>query len=429
MNTETVDVAIVGGGPAGLAAATALRAGGAGTVVVLERDAQCGGAAGHCGHRTFGLRETGRLLGGARYAERLVDAAAAAGASIRTQHTVRALEDGPTLDVVSPHGRLRLSARRVILATGARETPRSARLVPGDRPIGVLTTGALQEFIARERLLPFRRPVIVGTELVGLSGLLTCRQNGISPVAVIESAPRPLGPWPLTMLPALLGLPRYLGAEIVGIQGGPRVEAVSIREASGHIRHIECDGVLFTGRFVPELTLAEAAGLLPMPRTGFLAVDQFGRTTNPSIFAAGNGVRPIETAGWCWREGRRVAACVMADLSRQLPMPDTGTSVEAGPGIRFVIPTRVWPGPGALGSKHLHIRLPAPFEGRLVVRHQGRAIWHQAVRSRAERRILIPIAQLGTRDMRGALKLTLERERPARRSATAPAAVTTEGLR
>ena len=426
MPSEAVDVAVVGGGPAGLAAAATLRAAGAATVVVLERDAQCGGAAGHCGHRTFGLRETGRLLSGAHYIERLVDAAMAAGVSIRTQHTVRALEEGPALDVVSPQGRLRLSARRVILATGARETPRSARLVSGDRPLGVLTTGALQEFVYRERLLPFRRPVIVGTELVGLSSLLTCRKHGIRPVAVIEGAPGPLARWPLTMFPALLGLPQYFGVEILEIQGGSRVEAVSIRDGTGQIRRIECDGVLFTGRFVPEWTLAEAAGLLRTPRTAALPVDQFGRTADPRIFAAGNGVRAIESAGWCWSEGRTVAACVMADLSGRLPAPETGTNIEAGPGIRFATPSRVWPGAAGLGFRHLQLRLSERFDGRLIVRQQGRSLWHRTLRSSAERRILIPIAQLGFPETGGTLTLTLERERAATRRAAVPTAASTE---
>lgn len=399
---------MVGGGPAGLAAATALRAAGAGRVVLLERDAQCGGAAGHCGHRTFGVREAGRLLTGSGYARRLVAAALAAGVDIRTHHTVRAIEDGPTLDVLSPGGRTRIAAGRIVLATGARETPRSARMVSGSRPLGVLSTGALQEYVYRERLLPFRRPVIVGTELVGLSSLLTCRKHGIRPVAVIETASRSIARWPLPLFPLLLGIPRHLGAEILDIEGEPRVEAVVIRDRSGQVRRIGCDGIVFTGRFVPEWSLAAAAGLLDRPRTGALPVDQFGRTANRHIFAAGNGVRPIETAAWCWNEGRTVAACVMADLAGQLPAPETGTAVETGPGLRFVTPSRIWPIAAGPGSKHLQLRLSDRFRGRLVARHQGKVLWQRTLSSTAERRLLLPIGKLLPFAAGGTVTVTLE---------------------
>lgn len=433
---------MVGGGPAGLAAATALRAAGAGTVVLLERDAQCGGAAGHCGHRTFGLREAGRLLTGSGYAERLVAAALAAGVDIRTHHTVRAIEDksaqeGPTLDVLSPGGRTRIAARRVVLATGAREMPRSARMVAGSRPLGVLSTGALQEYLYRERLLPFRRPVIVGTELVGLSSLMTCRKHGIRPVAVIETAPRPLARWPFTLFPLLLGIPRHLGAEILDIEGEPRVEAVVIRDRSGQTRRIGCDGIVFSGRFVPEWTLAASAGLLGRPRSGALPVDQFGRTAHPHIFAAGNGVRPIETAAWCWSEGRTVAACVMADLAGRLPAPETGTTVETGPGLRFVTPGRIWPIAEGPGCTHLQLRLSERFKGRLVVRHQGRTLWQRALSSTAERRLLVPIGKLLPFAAGGTVTVTLEPSglqaphRSSERDATRPlpAGVGREALR
>src|SRR5690606_17614507 len=111
--------------------------------------------------------------------------ARAAGVDVRLRHSVVALHPGGTLDIASPDGPLRLSAARVILATGTRETPRSARLISGTRPIGVVNTGALQAYIQLNALKPFERPLVVGTELVSLSSLATCRSHGIRPVAMI----------------------------------------------------------------------------------------------------------------------------------------------------------------------------------------------------------------------------------------------------
>lgn len=154
---ERADVAVIGGGPAGLAAATRLRELGVEKVILLERDGACGGATRHCGHPAFGLRETRRLMTGGRYAARLEAAARARGVDIRTRHAVRAVAGGVHLDVISPAGRGEIDADRVVLATGARESPRSARLVGGERPLGIMTTGTLQSCLYLEGLRPLDR--------------------------------------------------------------------------------------------------------------------------------------------------------------------------------------------------------------------------------------------------------------------------------
>src|SRR5581483_25750 len=174
-NRVFVDVAVISGGPAGIGAALELRRRGVKRVTVLDREARAGGIPRHCGHRSFGWREFGRLLRGPAYAGKLAAAAIKAGVEIRTLHTVVGMREAGRLDVATPNGGVEIQAARVIIATGARETPLAARLISGDRLVGCITTGTLQSFLYLYDLIPFRRPVILGTEIVTLSALLSCR--------------------------------------------------------------------------------------------------------------------------------------------------------------------------------------------------------------------------------------------------------------
>src|SRR5882724_5146036 len=339
-----VDVAIVGAGPAGLAAALALRRCGVARIVVLEREDEGGGIPRHCAHSPFGLREFGRIMTGPAYARRLVAAAIEAGAELRTRTSVVALGADGQLELATEAGTSTLAARRIIIATGARETPRAARLIGGERPQGVLNTGALQSFVHLQHLLPFRRPVIVGTELISLSAVLTCLTAGARPAAVIEPGDRPVARRPLDLFPRLCGIPMYYGTTLVDIRGKDRVSVVTIRRRDGTLREIACDGVLFTGRFVPEASLVRASHLAFDPGSGGPAIDQWGRCSDPACFAAGNLLRPVETAGWCHREGTAIGRSVAHDLSRGLPGPDPALAVRRGDGIKLAVPQRIVPG-------------------------------------------------------------------------------------
>ena len=179
-------VTIVGAGPAGLTAARVLAEAGLTDVLVLEREAAAGGLPRFCDHPGWGMLDLHGLYSGPRYARELT--ARATGAEIRTGATVLALE-GTRLRLSTQQGPETLESRVVLLATGIRETPRGPRLISGTRPWGVTTTGAFQA-LAQAGLPPFRRPVIIGSELVAFSAILTARAAGIRPAALIEAAPR-----------------------------------------------------------------------------------------------------------------------------------------------------------------------------------------------------------------------------------------------
>jgi NADPH-dependent 2,4-dienoyl-CoA reductase/sulfur reductase-like enzyme len=406
MIEEACDVAIVGAGPAGLAAAERLARAGA-RVVVLDREASPGGIPRHCDHPPFGLREFGRLMKGPSYAARLVERAAAAGADIRASHSVSALHPGGKLDLTTPAGLRRLNASAVLLATGVRETPRSARLIGGTRPAGVMTTGALQALVHLERRAPFRRPIILGTELVSFSAILTCRHGGIAPVAMIEPNARPTAWRTAPLLPCLLGIPVHFRTDLVAIHGEARVEGVTLSRG-GETFDLACDGVIVSGRFRPEAALLRASHLAVDPHSGGPEIDGFGRCSDPAYFAAGNLLRPVETAGWSWREGRAAGDFIGRALEGRLPDRADALPLEiASDALKLVVPQLVDPrqaDPGAL----VQLRVARPVSGVLSLRRDGVEVWRRRLRALPERRVTFPVSVLRGRMGSGAFTLHVE---------------------
>lgn len=388
------DVLIVGGGPAGVAAALELRRQGVARVVLLEREPHLGGATRHCSHSPFGMREFGRVYLGAAYGRRLEAEIARAGVELRTGHSVVRIEPDGQLHVTSPRGVETLAAKRLLIATGIRETPRAAHLVSGDRPVGVVTTGALQAYVAFHGLMPFRRPLIVGSELVSLSAVLTCKSHGARPVAMIEPGPHPLAPGPLMAFPRLMGVPFHAGAELVDIKGVTRVEEATVRLADGTVRVFACDGVLLTGRFTPESALLRQSAIGVDAGSSGPAIDPFGRTADPHVFAAGNLLRAVETGGWSFREGRAVGRAMAEDLARGEAGDDADALIPVtfDPPIKLVVPGLIRRGARAMPAfPDFQLRFLRRARGRLALLIDGCETWSARGAWMPERRILVPI--------------------------------------
>lgn len=382
------DILIVGAGPAGLAAATVLAS--KARVTVLDREKSAGGIPRHCGHYPFGLHEFHRLMKGPAYAGALVERALNAGVRIETGVNVVRLLPGPRVVVTGDAGVSELGAERVLLATGVRESSRAQRLIGGEKPGGVLSTGALQGLVYLEGRRPFRRPVVLGTELVSFSALMTCAHVGIRPVAMIEPGAAVTARWPSALFPRLKGIPLHLATTIRAIEGRERVERVRLLGPEGE-RVLETDGVIVSGQFRPEAALLAESHIERDASTGGPVVDGYGRCSDPAYFAAGNLLRPVETAGWCWAEGQAVGHAIVADLAGGLPDPQAGRVGLTGDALQWVVPQRVQPSSRDQAFRHFQLRVARPVSGRLSVRVDGREVAARNIRTRPERRIGLPV--------------------------------------
>jgi thioredoxin reductase len=339
---EWADVAVVGGGPAGLTAAMALRRAGAGRVVVLDREAELGGIPRHARHQGFGIRDLRRALTGPEYAARLAEGAAASGAELRSSAQVTAWSVDGDLEVTSPGGRSIMGARAVVLATGCRERPRSARLVPGSRPQGVVTTGMLQQLVYLHGQRPGHRAVIAGAEHVSFSALLTLAHGGARAVAMTtdHAAHQSLAAfrWAAALR---FRTPLLTRTAVSAIRGRRRVEAVELTDLdSGRTREVPCDLVVFTADWIPDHELAAVGGAELDPLTRGPAVDPSLRTTRAGLFAAGNVLHGAETADVAALSGRHVAAAVTRHLEGE-PWPRSRIAIRCVEPLGWIAPNAI----------------------------------------------------------------------------------------
>jgi len=388
-----VDVLVVGGGPAGLSAARAARRGGAARVLVVEREDEAGGVPRHCAHSGFGLRDLHRLMGGPAYARRITALARDAGVEIATRTMVTGWTPDGSARVTGPGGPAVVRVGAVVLATGARERPRAARLVPGDRPAGVLTTGELQQRVHLHHMDIGRRAVVVGAEHVSYSACLTLRDAGVRTVGMVTEWGRHQS-WGVFAAVTARGLrvPLWTATTVTAIRGHGRVEAVELTDlTSGRTRIVEADTVVFSGDWIPENELARTAAVTVDTASLGPAVDQFGATSAAGVFAAGNLVHPAETADVAARMAR-CAGDAAASWARGERAAGGGVPVVAEPPLRWVWPATVTPGRPAADRV---IARTTRFVGRaaVVVEQAGRPLARQRVRAAAPNRSLTVAAR------------------------------------
>lgn len=380
---NAIDVAIIGAGPAGLTAATHLARSTLLNVVVLERESEPGGIPRHSDHPGYGIRDLKKFMTGPAYARRLAAEALEAGVTIRTNTTVTGWAADTTLELTSQGGREQLEARAVILATGARERPRAARLIPGDRGAGVYTTGHLQNIVHLKGGRVGRRAVVVGAELVSYSAVLTLRQAGCATALMTtrHAVPESYGLFNIAARTPLLGARIATRTRLSRIIGTSHVTAVEIENIDTGVREtIECDTVVLTGDWIPDHELAFAAGLDIDPGTRGPLVDTALRTSRAGVFAVGNLVHPVDTADVAAIDGRHVAGQVAAYLGGKQP-GGRGVRVEVEAPLRWVAPGIIRPNDPQPARNRLLLwtdeRVRRP---EVIARQDGRIIGHTSVR-------------------------------------------------
>jgi thioredoxin reductase len=338
LKIQSPTVAIIGGGPAGLSAAKMLAKAGV-DVTVYEREASAGGIPRHADHPGYGIRDRKRFMGGPKYARVLVEEVRKAGATIATRACVTGWADEDTLEATTPQGRILIRPKVFCFATGARERPRPARMIPGDRAAGVLTTGQLQNMVHLHHQEVGKRAVIVGAELVSWSAALTLQEAGCRTAALISRYPKGEAYRLFTTPGGIFFRTRVITeSQVVAVHGRGRVSGVEIENlATGERSTIDCDTVVFTGDWIGDYELLRSGGVVLDPASSSPIVDAAMRTSRKGVFAVGNINHPVETADVVAIEGQ-VAAARILDHLNGIGVPAEGVAIKVEAPLRWISP-------------------------------------------------------------------------------------------
>lgn len=390
VQTQAFDVVVIGGGPAGMAAALAAHKAGA-CVAIVERERHLGGILRQCIHPGFGLSHFKQELTGPEYAQRFIDQVFETDIVLFLDSMVLGIDSGEdtgagdpstgeaagaaavhTVTLMSPAGMLQLTGRAVVLAMGCRERTRSEIKIPGSRPAGVFTAGLAQRYINIENLKPGSHAVILGSGDIGLIMARRCTLEGISVEGVYELMPYANG-LRRNVKNCLndFGIPLHLSTTVTRVIGHDRVEAVEVSQVDEHLapipgteRVVPCDTLLLSVGLIPENELSVAVGVELDPRTRGAVVDQSLQTGVPGIFTCGNVLHVHDLADNVTTESERAGAAAAAYAlgTGAGAVPDCELTVSPAGIAGYALPGRIT----AVALTKLNFRVRRPVDAARV---------------------------------------------------------------
>ena len=381
------DVAVIGGGAAGIAAAASAARKGA-SVVLVDRESHQGGILKQCIHNGFGLHRFGEELTGPEYASRELATLEGLNVHVVRDASVLRVKNGGegardiSVEIVSPQGEQTISAGAAVLATGSRERGAGALGTPGTRPAGVFSAGSAQNFMNLQGCAPGSNVVILGSGDIGLIMARRLTFAGARVAGVFEINPTPSG-LRRNIVQCLddFGIPLHTSTTVVGIEGTSKLEAVIVSKVDGHYapipgteRRIPCDTLLLSVGLIPENALATDAGVALDPMTGGAIVDDNFETSAAGLFACGNALHIHDLVDFVSDEGDHAGASAARRALRRSvtphATPPAATSREgsaptrAGAGVRYIVPQYVHP---QTSRVTLRFRTSASFENASIV--------------------------------------------------------------
>lgn len=341
------DVIIVGGGPAGLAAAAELHKKGITDILILEREKHLGGILRQCIHDGFGLTRFGTTLSGPEYAQRFIDEVKALEIPYLTEAAVTNITKEKVVTVVTREGLVTYQAKAVILTMGCRERTRGALGIPGERPTGVFTAGVAQAYMNLHNTMVGKKVVILGSGDIGMIMARRLTLEGAKVLAVFEIQPYPSGlPRNIEQCLNDYGIPLYLSHTVVDIHGDSRLTGITVAKVDDHFRRIpgteveyECDTLILSVGLIPENELSLDAGVTLDQRTRGAVVDESFMTDVDGIFAAGNVLHVHDLVDFVSMEAEKLADSAAAYV-RDGGLETSGNQITTDKNINHTVPQR-----------------------------------------------------------------------------------------
>ena len=380
------ELAIIGGGPAGMAAAVAAREAGIEDIVIFERDTQLGGILNQCIHNGFGLHTFKEELTGPEYAERYIEQVLALGIPYELGTMVLGISKDKEISIISrTRGAETVKAKAIVLAMGCRERPRGALGIAGFRPQGVYTAGTAQKLVNCEGVIPGKEVVILGSGDIGLIMARRMTLEGAKVRAVVELMPYSSG-LKRNIVQCLddYGIPLMLSHTVVDIKGKQKLEGVVVvavdeknNPIEGTEEYFPCDTLLLSCGLIPENELSKSAGVELSPLTNGPSVDESLETNIEGVYACGNVLHVHDLVDFVSEEAVRAGKNAAEYIKGKPAAPGTPVNVKPANGVRYTVPSKLYI-ESVEESVHIRFRVTGVFKGSaIVVKSAGRELFRK----------------------------------------------------